>query len=693
MEISLKDAETAMMNAHNAGDTASAKVMADYITNLKQKTEKKDISRPQAALSSYVRNIPFGTDIAAGIAAPVTVLGGGGVPLGEAYKMAKESFMEDVKLGQEKYPYTSGAAGLTSAIASGLAVPANYYQGASYLSSALKGGAIGAGFGFGYGAQEGENVSERIGSGIYNAAVAAPFGAGGSVAADLLSGGSGAVQRKAAEIANRRVQPIQATVPTVSSGQSGGDDLLRAVKPALTQEIQPLQAGQQIPLSQGQLTQNARLQALQSGAERNVYGEEARNLALKAREVQSDAAKKALSNIAGKELTQELPYEVGEQSYKALKQAYKTAKLKTAREYGKIAEFSDEPLKIAADYLKTGVVPEIQNWARKGTNGFGFDLQAPGMENASRLYKQASDFMKFDKITSVNFNKLEQWRGRVSQGISNSTTPAEKAFLSGMLQRFDDAMDVLPKEAIKSGDERMLQQLIKARGARKTQGALFERNKLVANILEKDRITNEEMANMLFGAGKDVPLRLESMIKALGKQKAPEFIASVRQGKYASILKNSLSSELKEGQVAEQMISFDKLATQLGKFVNDNPTVFKQLHPNPADRQAVKQLLEDVSRIKSMKPGTVNYSNTANQILSFLRKISPAATSTNIPFVGSIGGGLGDIATAGAVSDLEKALSPVLQDTIQSLEGPLYNFTEKFGRPALVSATSWSARE
>jgi len=689
--MELEAAKKALVNAHNAGDVNAARQIATFITQ-QEKPATKEISRGQAALSSYIRNIPFGTDIASGIAAPITAIGAN-IPMGDAFQMAKESFMEDVQAGKEQYPYTSGAAGLGGAVISGLAVPSQYYQGASMLSSALKGGGLAAAQGFGYGAQEGENVSERIGSGIFDATVAAPFGAAGSVAADLLTGGAGAVSRKAQDIANRNPVVAASSVAAPVQGQ-GGDNTLRAIRLGLNQvPDSSVTAGKQIPLTQGQLTQSPRLQSLEFGAQGGMYGDEARQLAMQSREVQSDAAKQALSRVGGTELAQETPYQAGETVLKTLKDAYKSARMKTSREYGKLSEYGDTPLKIAADYIKKGVVPEIQNWARKGSNGFGFDLQAPGMENASRLYKQASDFMKLDKITSVNFTKLEQWRGRVSQGIANSQVPSEKAFLSGMLERFDNAMNVLPREAVKSGDEAMLTQLIKARGARASQGKLFERNKLVADILEKDVVTNEQMANMLFGASKDAPLRLEAMIKAVGPQKAKELVSAAKGGTYASILKKSLSSELKQGQVAEEMISFDKLATNLNELVNNKPTLFKMLHPDPSEQAAVKQLLEDVKRIKSVKPGSKNYSNTAYTILDVLRRVSPAATATSVPLVGSVGGAAEAVAKAGATAELSKSLQPVLQDTISAMEGPVYNFTEKFGRPALVSATSWTQRK
>jgi hypothetical protein len=502
------------------------------------------------------------------------------------------------------------------------------------------------------------------------------------------------VQRRAQTIANNSSPLAQSVVAAPVAGQ-GGDDTLRAIRLGLNETPDTaLTAGKQIPLTQGQLTQSPRLQSLEYGAQGRMYGDEARAMAMQSRELQSDAAKKSLNTIAGRELGQDVPFDASDAVLKNIQSAYKSAKAKTDRFYGGVREMTKNagaPLTFEANYVKESVVPALKNWKSTGIEG-GFDLGAPEMANAKRLYEKVVNFAQNKDISKINYTALESWRGAVSQGAANAKTPVEKRFFAGMLENFDKAMEQIPREAVKSGDERILAQYVKARGARAEQGRLFERNKLVADILERDAITSEQMANMLFN-GQDAPLRLRAIVKAVGPEKAGQVITSAKQGNLASILKKSLAAEMKEGQVAEQMISFDKLHTNLNKFINNQPTFFKTLHPNPAEQKAMRELLEDVNRIKSVKPGSKNYSNTAYTVLSALQKVSPALTSTSIPVFGSVGSGMENIAKAGATAELSKSLQPVLQDTIAAMEGPLFNFAEKFGRPALVSATAATQRK
>jgi hypothetical protein len=126
--------------------------------------------------------------------------------------------------------------------------------------------------------------------------------------------------------------------------------------------------------------------------------------------------------------------------------------------------------------------------------------------------------------------------------------------------------------------------------------------------------------------------------------------------------------------------------TNLDELVNKNPTMFKMLHPNEAERKAVVQLLNDVKRIKSVKPGSKNYSNTAYTVLNVIRGISPSTQAVSLPFMGSVGKNIEDIAKAGATQELTESLRPVLQQTIDELSGQGFNFSEKFGRKAIVFA-------
>lgn len=650
------------------------------------------MSREDAAAALFVRNVPLGTDIVAGLRS-----------IGDTtFAEEKKRVMEQVEQARKQFPAMAPYAEVAGGVSSGLMVPAKMLQGGSVLMRAAKGAGIAGALGFGYGVQEGEDAGERMGSGIERAVMDAPLGAGASVVTDVAGAGAkalyGAAGPAARQVADRTSRAISARGNrTVEARLPQGNNIVETLQEPLNRQIATeMMPGQAIPLTKGQMTQQPQTQALEFGAQAGQYGDDAQRMALEAREVQDAAAKQALAKAAGRELGEDTVYQTSEATLSNLQKAYAAARSKTDVEYQKLRGMSSDPLRISADYVKEGMLPEIKTLARGSGVGSGFDLSAPGMENAKRLYNQATSLGDMKRLSSVNFQRMEQWRGRVSQGIASAKLTSEKAFLAGMLERYDEAMRVLPREAIKSGDEEVLKQLEVARGARATQGRLFERNKLVADILQNDRITNEKLANMLIGGrtiNRDAPLRVEAIKKALPKEKADEFVKDLRAGLYGRILNNSMASEVRAGgQVAENMLSFDKLATQLNNLVVDNKTLFKQLH-TPEEQRFVRALLDDTKRIKSVKPGSKNYSNTAYTLLNYMRQLSPSAMSFNVPFVGSTKGGLQAVGQSIAEADLAKSLSNVLSGIEEEFKGPVYNFAEKYGRRAIVAGLPAGVRQ
>lgn len=656
-------------------------------------------SAGEAALVNFNRNLPFGTDIVAGIGAGIANLMGTPV----SFEEAKASTMADVEKAKKEYPDASLYGGISGALASGFAVPAKALQGASVAGRAAKGAMAGGLLGFGYGAQEGDNLSERIGEGAQASVPAAAFGAGGSVAGDAVRAGwdayirpalAGAGQRigpltqKAMQAVSRRSQSVRAggnnPAPT---GAGAGDDYLAAIQRPLQQNVDSSLTPSSIPLTKAQATQDPRLQALEYGAQAGAYGDDAQRLALEARELQSDAAKSAVGQLAGDADEFAAAGDLG----KALREGYAAARQKTREAYRAVGQMQeDAPLRYGAEYVKGSVLPAIKDWARKGGDGLGFDLAAPNMTNAKRLYGQAMAFEKIKGVNTLNYARMEQWRSRVSQALGDAKAAlppgvranSETAFLSGMLERYDDAIKALPREAIKSGDDALIEAMEKARFTRADQGRKFERNKIVADILDKDAISNEALANMFFGKGRtfkgDPAITLKAITNAV-PDKADEVTQAFKSGVYSKILRNSLdASELKGGGGTEEMVSFNKLASNLKELVNSNPTLFKALH-TPEEQEFIKAVMQDAKKIASVKPGSKNYSNSAYTIMNWVRQISPLAERGGLPFTGSIGSGLKSVGDSGAMLDIEKSLAPVFKGTADELAGSPFNFTRRFG--------------
>jgi hypothetical protein len=686
--MDLEKAKEALINADAAGDAEAATKIAEFIKSQQSIPESKPLTRSQAYAGGALKGVPFGTDIGGAIGAAVY---GRDVdmPFIEKQRIAKQELERLAQQGKEQYGGAALAGSLATSLPTAIALtPQKFLQAPSVAARAIKGGVAAGSLGAMYGAGEGQGIKERASNAITQGIMAAPLGIAGSVASDVIGSGYQAARglaKRAAGIFNTPPRPQQGISIDVQPAGIGLEDVRNTL---LSQKTSPMSMAT-IPLTKGQATQDASTQALEYGAQGGAFGQEAQRMALEARDLQSQAAQTAMGRIAGREVTPDLGLQSAEQLKKSLSQSYASAKAKTNLAYQKVGELSqDAPLQIGADYVKGAVVPSIKDWARKGSNGRPWDLMSADMANAKRLYDQAAKIGDMKKLNSVNFFRMEDWRGRVSQGIANSKTPAEKAFLSGMLQRYDMAMQQLPREAIKSGDDAILATMEKARGARKSQGVLFERSKIVKDVLTNDDLTNEQFYNTLTSLGPRSGAYVRDILRtaATEPEKQIALRSQIRQSIVGSILNKSMLSEiseqsLKSGNVAK-MVSFDKLATNLEKFVS-NKTLFNQVIPDKAEQEAVKDILRKSQLIKSVKPGSKNYSNTAYTILGLLTKVSPSATSVNMFGIGA-GSALKAMGEAGAEQELSQSLAPVLKNIVDENKTVLTNFGQKYGRKIMT---------
>lgn len=667
------------------------------------KSEPKPVSfdsPAQVMAAAAIKGLPLGADIAGAVAA-LGMPQEGQPPwanFSERQNAAREMFQQKGEAALNQFPKTAIVGAAATAVPSGLMIPSSALQGPSVAARAAKGAAVGGGYGAAYGAGEGNTKEERLGNAITQGMVAAPFGAVGNIAADVVGGavsGGRSLAERAANIFNKIKRPEPNIIVQGTANQID-PSMLSGIQGALDGPMPSAPTGGPIPLTKGNLTQNPRAQALESGAAAGVYGDEAQRMMNETRELQSDAAKKLISGVAGVELSEDVSLAAATKLAENLKKSYASAKAKTNAAYGKVGELSnDAPLQIAADYVREGIVPSLKEYARKGSNGVGFDLRSPDMVNGKRLYDQAAAFGDMKRLSGVNFQRMEQWRGRVSQGIANSKTPAEKAFLSGMLQRYDTAMNKLPSEAIKSGDEAILGAMEKARGARKEQGVLFERSKLVKDILQNEDLTNEQFANTITALGPKSGTYVRDILRTAANDpvKQAALQSDLKQAILGNILNRSLSAELKAGSTVnsvDKMVSFDKFSTEMNKLIK-NRSLFERIVPDPEERQLLKEAANAASLIKSTKPGTKNYSNSAYTLLNAIRTISPSAASANVFGIGA-GSALKAMGESGATQELSQALAPVLKNAVER-NGAITNFGKKYGRQTFVTGVTAIQRE
>jgi len=656
-----------------------------------QSVPQKQFTPTQQYMANVAKGVPFGLDIASTLGAAVYGDSAPNVPFNEKRIAAKNMMEQAAQQGQEQMPVLSTIGGLSTGAPVGMMMPQSAYQAPSTVGRFAKGAMTAAGLGAMYGAGEGQGLEERAINAIKQGAISAPIGGIGAVAGDIISAGwngGRSLAQKASTILNRARQPqSNITVTATGSGTSpqGLTPTVAAPSPIISQDV--------IPLTKGQATQNQATQSLEFGAQAGNFGEEAQRMALEARDLQNEAAKKAISNMAGGNLTPEAGLQAATELKNTLSQSYKAAKARTTSAYNNVAELSqDGQLQIAGDFIKGSVVPALDDFAQKGFNGRGFDLNSPKMSNAKRLYEQVNKFKDIKNIKTVDFFKMEDWRGRLSQGIAEADKGSpEKAFLSGLLDRYDVAMEQLPREAIVNGDEAIIGAMEKARITRKEQGVLFERSKLVKDIVTNDDLTNEQFYNTITSLGSKSGTYVRDMLRTAAKEpeKQAALKGQIKQSVLGSILNKSLSAEVKAGGSVdggiEKMVSFDKLETNLKKLM-DNKTLYNQVLSAP-EREQMQKVYNAISLIKSTKPSSKNYSNTAYTLFNFLRGVSPTLASANIFGVG-LGSGLQAAGKSGASNELAQALAPVLNGILEENTGAITNFGQKYGRQIMGAGLS-----
>lgn len=664
-------------------EDATPQQIEDFASRTIGATPKMDLSATQSAGANFVNMVPFGADAFGAIAA-ATYGKDVDVPFGEKQAAAKALVENAAKEGFDQHKLASMVGAGAGILAPAALIPSSLYKGGSVAQRALKSGAVAGGYGMAYGAGQGNTADERITNSITSGAMAVPFGSGGSLVLDAGAAAGPYIAKGAKSLAERAARLFDKNRGTGSGRNTGGgQETLQYVKKALDQPVDTSLTPGSIPLTQGQLTQNPRQQALEYGAQAGVYGDDAQKMALEARDIQSEAAKVALGNpsdLASVESAQNIQ--------NALKTAYKSAKAKTSSAYNAVGEATqDEPLKIAGSYVRETVFPQMKDWLRKGDNGIGFDLNAEGWGEAKRLYQQAETVGNADKLTAMNFSRLEFWRSKVTNRLAKTQDPAEKKFLGGLLERYDRSMKQLPREAIKSGDDAIVDMMEKARLARKEQGVLFEKSKLVKDIVQNDDLTAEQLANTVTSLGPKTGSYVRDILRTAKDETAKEGLRTeLRTAILGNALNKSLSAEVRAGsnvQNVEKMVSFDKLATNLER-LKKNQSLLKQIMPDEAQRKAFDETLRAVQLIKSTKPGTKNYSNSAYTLLNFIRTISPAVEKASVPLVGSLGGGMEKWGQGAATLELQKSLAPVLKGLSDEMTGPLTNIGKKYGRQVVT---------
>ena len=203
---------------------------------------------------------------------------------------------------------------------------------------------------------------------------------------------------------------------------------------------------------------------------------------------------------------------------------------------------------------------------------------------------------------------------------------------------------------------------------RRRMGVLFERDKVVSNIVKNEELTNEELANIvLTGSARSENLNagvgrtVKAMKRAAGDN-APALVDNLRRGTFARLLNKSMTN-MQQAGTDVQMISPNKMLRELDNLAK-NKTFMDEIFDD-GQRKTIDALRADLRKIASDQPGARNYSNTAYTVLNAMRKM---------PFGLSAISGPADIlvrplAEKGARDTLQRDLASVIGEVQSQMVG------------------------
>jgi hypothetical protein len=231
--------------------------------------------------------------------------------------------------------------------------------------------------------------------------------------------------------------------------------------------------------------------------------------------------------------------------------------------------------------------------------------------------KQDFDFLDkmlmTEGIKSVKLPVLAAWR----KGLNRYQAGTQAGVLSkGLASTYDGWLDNLTNEAIKNGDDDLVNKITTANQAYSKFKGIYGDNKykgktsLIKDIVEKTELTPDHLANMVFGKGlsggtKGLQKFNEAMA-AVGVRKQDVFKQSAKAGLLSRVL------ETKNGTIGEIKGNLDKLLM--------NKTFTKAI-ATPEDVIVIKQLNKDLGAFIAANSRKDVYAPSAPALLRALQPL------------------------------------------------------------------------
>lgn len=594
-----------------------------------------------AAGAADMATMGFADEIGAGVASPFLAMQGIENPYNvglEKIRGKQQALKEDTPLSYGAGQFAGGVGSAATLAPKAVTKGLSYAASKGFIPALAASGTVGgiSGGVYGYGSGEG-SASQRLQS----AKNAAPMGAAGGV----LGSGAGSLASRALKLFSKKAPSAVAKT---------ADDIISPER-ALQR-----QSGELLDISQGAATQNPALQSIEKAALKGGMGDAAQNIALRAQ----SAEQAQIRGIVG-DMAADSGDNVLQDAAKAVRGSYGAIKAKVNKAY-------DDARIINKVYISQAPIDEVFKPQVKAIlKDGGFDI-TDFTPRSKKLVEQVqkSGFYNGKKVTSQNLEKLEFWRRKATNAANDAYTSGNKsegAALKRIIDSYDNFMAKLPEDALMSGDEEAIKAINNARYLRRKQGVLFERNKVVKNLVQNKDLTGEELANMVLtgskasekinkGAGGVI----KNMRKAIPEEKQPEFINNIKRGTMARILKKSQGTTLIDGDF---IIQPNKLIKELDGVLN-NKTFVNEIF-DEAEQKTLNALKRDLIKINSVQAGSDNYSNTAYALMRGFQSLpfgGAGASAFTTPIFKAAGDQKGKV-------EAMRSFSPILKDLVNDLSG------------------------
>jgi len=354
-------------------------------------------------------------------------------------------------------------------------------------------------------------------------------------------------------------------------------------KPDSLAKLEKLSAKYKVPLSAGELAQDAAQQAREETAILGSLGAAPKAAAKEFKNIQKqgfeEAVKKGAEKIAG-----ELPLEKGEnigRVAESLREQAKQGKETYTKAY---KEANPENIKFN--------IKDVKKFSKNMTN----ELQKEGIGPNSNpeSYNLLKDLNQFidkspKKATHINFNGLEQWRKGVNAKYASSK-PHEKRGMDFLRRGMDDFIDKAVNNSMIEGDLEALTKFKQARGLYADWMGKYGRGKkneagknVIADIVEDSvqgnrNLTNEQITNKILGTSTlgfhEKATDSIKEIKKLFGADSKEFmlVKSEALNKLLKPLEMGGTEGIHKGDPAMRTYH-----TNLNKFVKENSSLSKEL--------------------------------------------------------------------------------------------------------------------